>query len=403
MRWLEGHGWDLDRWGRWPTADDLETVAPGRRCALWAHDHHALLGEPGGAGDLRRRSRSTPDPPGGVIRRDAGGEPEGVLLRGRRRAGRRSRPAIPVEDDSSGRSSTVSQELLALGVVAVHDPGRRSPDDPTSAGRTRPMRTSPRRGGLPHPGPSRRCARTRSTRRSPAGFEAATSWAPTPTAGPRRLAEAVRRRDAGVADRGAARRHRARARPAARRRTGDGASGRHRQRALRELVERAAAGGIATQIHAIGDAAVRAALDVLAPTAGRACRSCPRIEHVQLVDPADRGRFAAGGIAASVQPVHLGSDAAQARRLWGARAEVGGYAWASLAATGAVIAFGTDAPGRAVRPVARDRARRLPGGPALAGRDAAVRAGRGADRRPGAPRRLRRPGRVGAARPTAGG
>src|SRR6476646_10756795 len=41
--WLEGHGWDSDRWGRWPTAADLETVAPGRRCALWAHDHHALL------------------------------------------------------------------------------------------------------------------------------------------------------------------------------------------------------------------------------------------------------------------------------------------------------------------------------------------------------------------------
>ena len=41
--WLEGHGWDVDRWGRWPTADDLETVAPGRRCALWAHDHHSLL------------------------------------------------------------------------------------------------------------------------------------------------------------------------------------------------------------------------------------------------------------------------------------------------------------------------------------------------------------------------
>src|SRR6476660_8067131 len=41
--WLEGHGWDSDRWGRWPTAADLERVAPGRRCALWAHDHHALL------------------------------------------------------------------------------------------------------------------------------------------------------------------------------------------------------------------------------------------------------------------------------------------------------------------------------------------------------------------------
>jgi hypothetical protein len=112
---------------------------------------------------------------------------------------------------------------------------------------------------------------------------------------------------------------------------------------LRELVERAADGGISTQIHAIGDAAVRAALDALEPSAGRV-PFMPRVEHVQMVDRADLGRFAAGGIAASMQPAHLGSDAAQARLLWGARAERSGYLWGSLAASGAVVAFGTDAP-----------------------------------------------------------
>jgi predicted amidohydrolase YtcJ len=106
---------------------------------------------------------------------------------------------------------------------------------------------------------------------------------------------------------------------------------------------RAAAAGIATQIHAIGDAAVRAALDVLGPTA-RDVPLMPRLEHVQLVDPADLGRFASDGVAASVQPVHVGSDAIVVRRLWGERAESNGYAWASLARTGAVVAFGTDAP-----------------------------------------------------------
>src|SRR6187551_1273176 len=40
--WVEGHGWDADRFGRWPTADDLESVVPGRRVAIWAHDHHSL-------------------------------------------------------------------------------------------------------------------------------------------------------------------------------------------------------------------------------------------------------------------------------------------------------------------------------------------------------------------------
>jgi len=115
---------------------------------------------------------------------------------------------------------------------------------------------------------------------------------------------------------------------------------------LAALVQRAHGAGIVTQVHAIGDGAVRAALDALEPVADRGGASglLPRVEHVQLLDPADRPRFAAAGIAASVQPVHLRSDAEAARRAWGERAEQSAYAWASLAATGAVLAFGTDAP-----------------------------------------------------------
>jgi predicted amidohydrolase YtcJ len=63
-----------------------------------------------------------------------------------------------------------------------------------------------------------------------------------------------------------------------------------------------------------------------------------------MLHPDDRPRFAAAGIAASVQPVHLGSDALQAWKLWGERAEAEAYTWKSIADTGAVMAFGTDAP-----------------------------------------------------------
>ena len=84
--------------------------------------------------------------------------------------------------------------------------------------------------------------------------------------------------------------------------------------------DRAAALGITTQIHGIGDAAVRAALDALAATAGRTALM-PRVEHAQLVHPDDISRFASLGIAASMQPIHVRSDAEKARRLWGARAE----------------------------------------------------------------------------------
>ena len=142
--------------------------------------------------------------------------------------------------------------------------------------------------------------------------------------------------------------------------------------ALRVRVERASAGGIATTIHAIGDAAVRAALDVLTPFAATS-PLMPRIEHVQMLHPDDRPRFAAAGIAASVQPVHLGSDAIQAWKLWGDRAEAEGYTWKAIADTGAVMAFGTDAPVESYDPwpglalaVRREDARWPAGTPAFA-------------------------------------
>ena len=71
--WLFGHGWTVDGWRDRPTAADLERVAPGRRIALWAHDHHtrwlseAALAAIGVDG-------STADPPGGIVGRDRSGD-----------------------------------------------------------------------------------------------------------------------------------------------------------------------------------------------------------------------------------------------------------------------------------------------------------------------------------------
>lgn len=94
---------------------------------------------------------------------------------------------------------------------------------------------------------------------------------------------------------------------------------------------------------------MRTSLDVLAPTVSKV-KLTPRLEHIQLCHPDDRARFAALGIGASVQPVHLRDDAATARRDWGARAESAGYTWRSLLDAGAVLAFGTDAPVEPIDP-----------------------------------------------------
>src|SRR5436190_7838839 len=76
----------------------------------------------------------------------------------------------------------------------------------------------------------------------------------------------------------------------------------------------------------------------------------PRLEHVQLLHAADRPRFGRAGIAASIQPIHVRADAPIARRLWGDRAESSGYPMRALLDTGAVVAFGTDAPVEPIDP-----------------------------------------------------
>ncbi len=337
--WLEGHGWDPDRWGRWPTAEDLERVAPGRRCTMWAHDHHALWVSRAALVSCEVDA-STPDPEGGVVRRGSGGEPDGVLLEEAAGLVASHVPRITVEALEQA-IVTVSQELLALGVVAVHDPGDMS-DDPDLGWSYPAYARLGERGRLP----VRVMASLREGGLATAlagGLRSGDILGADPD-GRARVGWLKVFADGTLGSRTAALLADFEPEPdrplAADRRRGVWLTPEGR---LRDLVELAAVGGIATQVHAIGDAAVRTALGVLAPTAGRAA-FMPRIEHAQLVDPADRGRFASGGIAASVQPIHLGSDALQARKLWGSRAEVGGYAWGSLAAAGAVLAFGTDSP-----------------------------------------------------------
>src|SRR5262245_44488639 len=76
--WIEGHGWDPDRYGRWPTADDVETVVPGRRVAIWAHDHHSLWVSRAALA-AASIDHDTADPDGGLIRRDDRGDATGIM------------------------------------------------------------------------------------------------------------------------------------------------------------------------------------------------------------------------------------------------------------------------------------------------------------------------------------
>jgi predicted amidohydrolase YtcJ len=114
---------------------------------------------------------------------------------------------------------------------------------------------------------------------------------------------------------------------------------------LADLARRAEANGIAVQIHAIGDAAVRAVLDVFEalPPVPHGLPLMRRMEHAQLVDPIDQPRFGSLGVAASVQPVHLRSDIPQIHLGWGERG-ANAIPLRGILDGGALIPFGTDAP-----------------------------------------------------------
>jgi predicted amidohydrolase YtcJ len=343
--WIEGAGWDADLLERWPTAADLERVAPRRLVALWAHDHHSLLVSERAMDEAGVDARRV-NPDGGVIRRDVAGNPTGILHEAAASLASRRIP-LATGDTVERALQPMIQELLGLGVVAVHDPGglsgRANLQGPFEA--YRHLAALGELGLRVHP-----CVRPEQLDAAEEeGLRSGQPLGPDPL-DRLRLGWLKTFADGSLGSRTAALLEPLAALPGEPPPPNGGygvwlAS----PDELRSQVARAASAGIATQIHGIGDAAVRAALDALEPSAG-ATPLMARVEHVQLVAAPDVPRFRALGIAASVQPIHVRSDAAKARRLWGPRAEEGGYALGALDRAGAVLAFGTDAPVEPVDP-----------------------------------------------------
>lgn len=330
--WIRGRGWNPHRWGAAePARELLDRAFPDRPVALQSHDMHALWVN---TAALRAAGieRGVADPEGGRIVRDERGEPTGLLLE---RAGELVIAAIPRPTEGEVVDAVQGAQgiLHALGITGVHSfPGITLPDpDPLLVLQRLRERGDLRLRILQHIRLERLDAAIALGVRSGFGDEwirvggvkmfldgalgSRTAWMREPYEQDDSLGVAVL----------------------------EGA-------AFAEHVARAAAAGIATTVHAIGDAAVSLALDVLADPALRVPGLPHRIEHVQCCPPerlADAGR---AGIVCSVQPCHLITDWRAADRHWGERRARGTYAFASLARGGAVLAFGSDAPVEPIDP-----------------------------------------------------
>jgi hypothetical protein len=126
---------------------------------------------------------------------------------------------------------------------------------------------------------------------------------------------------------------------------------------LAEIIRRGAAAGFPIAVHAIGDKANREALDAFEETKDvwQPLGLRHRIEHCQLLAHEDIERFAALGVACSVQFSHAPSDRDLADKFWAGKTD-GAYAFRSLLDSGAVLANGSDAPVEELDPLAGIRA-----------------------------------------------
>lgn len=104
--------------------------------------------------------------------------------------------------------------------------------------------------------------------------------------------------------------------------------------------------GMQITAHAVGDAAVRIALDgyEAARMANGPRDSRHRIEHIEMVDLADIPRFAQLGVIASFQPLHAPQGESPTTEGIGPDRAAHAYAWAALHRAGAVVAFSSDWP-----------------------------------------------------------
>jgi predicted amidohydrolase YtcJ len=310
--WLRGYGWREADWIEAPSRAALDSVAGDVPVALVAKDYHSLWINSAALA----RANAPLDVPGGVVERDERGDPVGVL-REQAAWSFRDRYLLPTLEEMVAASRHGLELAARRGVTAVHDKDG-------WMGAFEVFQRLQENGELTlrvwQSLPADRLPQLRELGlRSGFGNE----WL--------RLGYLKAFMDGTLGS------------ATARLLDGSGVEITSAE-GLAEIVREAAAAGWPVGVHAIGDAANRAALDAFEATAEawRPLGLRQRIEHAQLLDPADIGRFAALGVTASVQFAHAPSDRDLADRVWEGHA--GAYAYRSLLEAGARLANGSDAP-----------------------------------------------------------
>ncbi|MCY4225958.1 MAG: amidohydrolase [Bacteroidetes bacterium] len=348
--WITGRGWHQEKWDSIPpntvegvpTHHSLSAVSPDNPVFLRHASGHAAFANQS-AMNAAGISPETPNPPGGELIRDLRGELTGLLRETAESyveaALEKSRESMSEEELDQERrmmAHLAAQEALSHGITSFHDAG--------------------------------------------VGFSTVDFYKQLADEGnlPVRLYVMVRENSASLSEKLASYRfigfgdHHLTVRSI--KRSIDGALGSHGAWLLEPYTDMPSSRGLETvsveeikaiaeiaksldfqfNIHAIGDQANRAVLDIYESFYSQTDQDLRwRIEHAQHLHPDDLPRFGSLGVIASIQGIHATSDAPWVyRRLGEERAQSGAYRWQTLWQTGALVNNGTDAPVESIDPIA---------------------------------------------------
>ncbi|MGD3111226.1 amidohydrolase [Streptomyces sp. YGL11-2] len=347
--WITGGGWSLEAFpGGMPTREFLDAVVPDRPVFLVNRDHH------GGWANSRALERAgvtsrTPDPADGRIERDAAGEPSGMLQEGAMRLVGELLPQPSLAEQTAGLLR--AQRLLhSYGVTAWQDamlgngPGTTDPVPAYLAARRDGLLTARVTGAL-------WWDRSRGIEQLPELVDRRRELT-----GGRLRATSVKIMQDGIAENHTA----ALLGPyltACGCPSGNSGISFVDPEALRTYVTRLDAEGFQVHFHALGDRAVREALDAVeAARAANGHRDTrPHLAHLQVVHPDDIPRFRRLGATANIQALWAAHEPQMDELtipFLGRQRASWQYPFGDLLRSGATLAAGSDWPVSSADPIA---------------------------------------------------
>jgi predicted amidohydrolase YtcJ len=323
--WILGHGWNQNVWGHWPTAEELDAIAPNHPVYLTAKSLHAAWANTK-AMQMANITAQAADPHNGQIQRDENGHATGVLLETAMELVGNIIPEPSIAEIAAAIEK--AQPILwKMGLTGVHDFDRRDSFmalqelHAQHKLKLRVLKNIPvellneahalgLRGGFGDD--MLRIGNVKVFMDGALGPHTAAMFQPY-------IGEDGNR---GILNM-------------------DGEE-------LFEHGRKAAQVGLGLTVHAIGDRANHEVLNAyeqlrIYEKESRLPALRHRIEHVQVIHPDDAPRLAQLKVVASMQPIHATSDMLMAGRYWGERSRLA-YAMKTQLDFGAPLALGSDAP-----------------------------------------------------------